>query len=802
MEKINTIALDTEVTGVDHYHGARVFFVTTYDKSETNTFWEWPVDPLTRKPIIPQDDIATLVALLTDTNNHFVLHNSRFDYAALSMILPLPQEFWVSLWDRTDDTLAMAHVLGSAHKHGLDDCAVQYLGYRKMNDYEDRVEAACKKARDYARRYLKDWRITKPGLPDMPSAKPSSGSSKNSQDKDKNWKSDMWLLKAILDHPSHPQEMSERIEQFRKDWRGEDGDGLTADYANLDTAVTYKLYPVMKKELHRRGLWATYKHRMKLMPIAFRMEKNALTISAARLQEQVVKFSKGVSEAKQTCVDIAAEMNYPLQLPAGSSNNASLKTFFFGEATVSCANCKKRLTDAKGNVVNDRSLVPQYKDKTGVCRFCKQKASAVVREWPWLDLPVLKETESGQPSLDKDVMEQYLNGEDLSDTQRRFLVALQSIRGGGKALEALKGYQEYWLPCHPLPGNKAVPDPRYHRVNPRTEEVEHLWYRIHPNLNPQGTDTLRWGSKNPNLQNISKKKEYNLRFPFGPAPGREAWSFDFRNIELRIPTYGCGQQELIDLFERCDEPPFYGSEHLLNFSVIYPEIWEKELPEQMKNPEHIKTKYKDTYYQWIKNTDFALQYNCGEAKADATARRKGVKKSLQSRFKHKTSYATYWINYANKHGFVETMPRRDVDPKRGYPLMTQRTMQFGRSQVSPTIPLAYHVSGTAMDLTAAAMIECQKQLDVWNRECGIPDNYRMVLQVHDELFFDWPKAEHPKKNPRRSNLARARIIQRVMEQCGAQIVCRRVAMDNKEVDLPTPVSVDYHEVSWDKAEAL
>jgi hypothetical protein len=722
-----------------------------------------------------------------------VLHNARFDCAAINQITSLPQETHYWPWNRTEDTLVASHVLGSALPHGLDDCAVQYLGYRKMNDYEDRVEAACKKARDYCRRHLKDWRLAKHGLSDMPSCKKSSGKDKNKQDKDSAWKSDMWLLKAILTHKDHPQGQQEKIDQWAKDWQGESGDGIVADYANLDTAVTHKLWPVLKAELHRRGLWEIYKERMRLLPIAYRMERSGLTLSETRLNELVVKFSKGVSDAKEVCLRIAKELNYPLEMPAGSANNQSLKTFFFGEATVSCSHCKKRV------VASSRTEAGRYKGKSGPCRFCKQTTTAVVREWPWLDLPVLKQTDTGQPSLDKEVFDQYLNVEEISETQREFLNALVDVRGGSKALEALAGYKTFWLPLTTEPYDfSELTTLARKTIMPLIE-----WYVVHPNLNPTGTDTLRWSCKNPNLQNISKKEKYNLRYPFGPAPGREGWSFDFRNIEKRIPAYECGEQLFIDLFERADEPPFFGSDHILKFSAVYPHLWEKALKDHgpMKAADWIKSPegYKATWYQRIKNTNFALQYECGEAKADRTAHAKGVKKLLSGSFPKEAAMKRYWIQYANRYGYVETMPRRSVNPARGYPLMTQRTE---RGTVSPTIPLAYHVSGTAMDLTAAAMIACQEQLDVWNRECGIPDNYRMALQVHVELFFDWPKAEEPKKNPRRSNLSRARIIQRIMEDCGKDIVCRRAATDNKIVALPTPVSVDYHPVSWDTGVAL
>lgn len=72
----------------------------------------------------------------------------------------------------------------------------------------------------------------------------------------------------------------------------------------------------------------------------------------------------------------------------------------------------------------------------------------------------------------------------------------------------------------------------------------------------------------------------------------------------------------------------------------------------------------------------------------------------------------------------------------------------------------------------------------------------ITLQVHDELVFCMPKSRrHPKHDYekektgktyfRTSNLWRARVLQRLMESCGDSI------------GVPTPVSVEYNDVSWD-----
>ncbi len=454
------------------------------------------------------------------------------------------------------------------------------------------------------------------------------------------------------------------------------------------------------------GLERIYAERLKLIPIASEMEDRGVTLSAERLYGLKDRYRKESIASGRTCVSIAADLDFDLELPK-SGNNGSLLEFVFDQQYLG-------LTPMK------------YSEKTGA------------------------------PSLDKDTIDYWMLTLDPGPALD-FLSDLRDKRRRDKACEALTGYEKFWLPYKG--GNKT-------------------WRVLHPNYNPCGTDHLRWSSSNPNSQNCSKKTGFNLRQAFGPAPGREMWTIDFRNVELRIPAVESGEQDLIDLFEKSEEPPYFGSEHLLNFSVVYPEIWAKELAEQMKNPDHIKTKYKSENYQWCKNGDFALGYNCGRAKADATFRVVGAFDMLKSRFAKKEKLNQHWVRHANKYGFVETIPDKLVDPARGYPILVSRT-EDGRS--STTTPLNYHVSGTAMQTSNAAIILCHDQCKEWQRQ-GF-DAF-ITLEIHDELAFDLPRGD-----TKLANLPRARQLKRLMESCGERI------------GIPTPCSMELHTDNWSTGES-
>lgn len=377
-------------------------------------------------------------------------------------------------------------------------------------------------------------------------------------------------------------------------------------------------------------------------------------------------------------------------------------------------------------------------------------------------LPHFKMTKAGNPCMDKSVLEAWRVTLPRRSRELAFVESLVTKRKIDTALTYMKGYRRYWIPLDACRG----------------------WYELHPFLNPYGTDTIRWSSQNPNEQNISKQKDHNLRYCFGPAPGREWWSLDAKNLELRIPAYETGEEAMIALFEHPHDPPYYGSNHLLNAHTVYPDLWdtlEKEVGFEKVGPE-FKRRYESTWYQYVKNGGFAIQYGGGCVTADAAFHRDGCHALLTKRFLRihgPGGLNQRCIQHAKKHGYVETIPDKSVDPGRGYPLLVTLT-DFG--SVLDTVPLNYHVQGTAVWWMDRAMVRCQEQLDRWYNEDGF-DGF-MAMQVHDELVFDLPYT------PNRGNLERILILKKLMERSG------------KDIGIPTPVSVEYHTENWAEGEEI
>lgn len=484
------------------------------------------------------------------------------------------------------------------------------------------------------------------------------------------------------------------------------------EYANVDSGVMVPLFKAMEAELKRRDLWEIYLTRLKVLPVAATMEKHGITLSQQRLDTTRNEYYEEANKAGRICQNIAKGYDHDLVLPKAGTNK-SLHDFVFNK----------------------------------------------------LKLPPIdngKKKKSDKPSLDKYVMDHYEATLPPKSKASLFIRSLKAKRKRDTACSYMDSYKLFWQP--------------YVEQRKTGRKSFHGWFRLHPSLNPTGTDTLRWSSANPNEQNISKQKGFNLRYCFGPAPGREWWSCDAKNIELRLPAYEAGEEEMIALFERPDDPPYYGSNHLLVFDVLHPEKF-------AKYGAKVKEVYESTWYQWTKNGNFAVQYGAVESSgtADRAYHVEGAQRRIQQRFKKIAQLNQRMIDHANKYSYVETIPDKTVDPKRGYPLLCTRS-QFG--DILPTVPLNYHIQGTAMWAMMKAMIRCQEYLNRVNRKKDLPFDcgYKMIMQVHDELVFDFPAGSGDK--PWMKNKPIITELVRLMELSG------------DDLGIPLPFSCKYHASTW------
>ena len=749
------ISLDTETTGVDFAHGTMPYLVTWCEEGQAPLFCEWDVDPITRRACVPQEDVAHIQQVI-DEAELIYLQNSQFDSIALGTIgVTLP-------WHKVRDTLVAGHLLASNHSHVLDDMVEEYMGQRhgdKMREKELAIKGVTQTARAIVKKEYPHWHISREGEADMPSVK---GGSK--RDEDKPWKGDMWLPRALMCAGS-------------KNYIPNHWATACSQYACSDSEYTVALGPVMERIVRERGYWAHYEHRLEVMRACCEMKCRGVTAIGEYTERTIDDYDRFCSEASAELVCIAAEYDHDLELAQGAALNDNMRDFFYGAVHLRCPRCDtfKRLKHWNGESV---SLEPYEGGSGNYCAKClkgtKRRASVqqimTVTEQPNLSLPVIESKKTGNASLDKDAMQEYLGTTD--GPAHDFIKLLMDKRKHDTDLSYMRAYKRFWVPLQGSPG----------------------YYRIHPWINPCGTDHLRCSSNSPNMQNVggqedkceecngagcdvcggTGKTRMSVKYCFGPAPGREWYSLDYRQIERRIPVFECnggkGEPKMVEVFNKPDEPPYWGNLYCLTASILYPdEYWPTAQDEGRFRKEYPRL------YKQAKFFDLARQYSAGRKKGDLLS---GIKNSydlIDNEFPFFSALQKQILRGAEKTGWVYTIPTRAIDPKKGYPLLASRTED---NYVLSTTPFSYHVSGTACECKNLALVRCGIKCEQWRDE-GF--DAHLILEVHDELLFDFPVGKFWD-----SNLERAHILRDHMEQSGRDLV----------PSIPTPVKVSYHNITW------
>ncbi|MCA9736854.1 MAG: DNA polymerase I, partial [Gemmatimonadetes bacterium] len=294
-----------------------------------------------------------------------------------------------------------------------------------------------------------------------------------------------------------------------------------------------------------------------------------------------------------------------------------------------------------------------------------------------LGLPVIKRTKTG-PSTDSDVLEE------LAAAGHAFPLQLLEYR----QLEKLRSTYVDAFP---------------RLINPRTK-------RLHTRFNQAVAATGRLSSSEPNLQNIPIRTALGreIRKGFVADPGYVLLAVDYSQIELRILAHFSGDDAFVDAFRnRVDV-------HRQTAAVIF-EVPIADVSAEMRAQ--------------AKTINFATLYGQGDF---SLARQLGIERTAArafidayfERFSGVRSFLDEQIDFAKRHGYVETLAGR----RRYVPELQSSNWnirQFGE-RVAQNTP----IQGTAADLIKKAMIDVHDRL---HRSGG---GARMLLQVHDELVFE------------------------------------------------------------------
>ncbi|MFH0846264.1 MAG: DNA polymerase [Patescibacteria group bacterium] len=252
--------------------------------------------------------------------------------------------------------------------------------------------------------------------------------------------------------------------------------------------------------------------------------------------------------------------------------------------------------------------------------------------------------------------------------------------------------------------------------------------RIHSTFLQTGTTTGRLSSNNPNLQNIPIKSDLGkrIREAFVAEKGFDLVSFDYSQIELRVAAILSGDEKMLEIFKK----------GLDVHSAVASEIFGVSLDQISSS---MRRKAKVVNFGMIYGMGInSLRQNMEEASS-------GVEKI--SRQEAQAFYDAYFKNFKTLADYLENTKKEAV--KNGY----TKTL-FGRIRyfegINSKIPfikamnermaINAPIQGTSADILKKAMVEIDNYLVKNNLE----DRCRMLLQVHDELIFEFNQKEDKK----------------------------------------------------------
>src|SRR6195256_2082963 len=234
--------------------------------------------------------------------------------------------------------------------------------------------------------------------------------------------------------------------------------------------------------------------------------------------------------------------------------------------------------------------------------------------------------------------------------------------------------------------------------------------RIHGQFNPLGTDTGRFSSSEPNMQNITRGE---LRTAFVASVGNVLVIAEYSQIELRAAAYFSGDKRMIEAFIKGEDL------HIKTASIVLGKS-EKEITNEDR--------------QLAKALNFGLLYGqSAEGLVRYAKTRFGVemteKQAAKTRavfFKHYDGLARWHAKAWGEVECTEVVEGRTILGRRR--LINPEASNWERFQAKTNLV----VQGACADGLKLALCEIHKAL---------PKDAKIIATVHDEIIVEAPEAQ-------------------------------------------------------------
>ena len=293
---------------------------------------------------------------------------------------------------------------------------------------------------------------------------------------------------------------------------------------------------------------------------------------------------------------------------------------------------------------------------------------------------------------------------------------LKPIRKRSTAVEVLAVLKNY----HPLPEEvlkyRHLAKLKNTYVDAIPNYVNKKTGRVHTSLNQTIAATGRLSSTSPNFQNIPIRTETGREVRKAFVPQNSDWvilSADYSQVELRIMAHYSQEPELISAF--AEDADIHNRTAALVNGIAEAEV----TPDQRRS---------------AKVVNFGIMYGAGPYRMSqelgiSMADAKILIDNYFATYPGIRKYMDETISLARDRGYVETLYKRRR--KTGNLDASNRNIVQAEERVAINMP----IQGTAADIIKIAMINIHNKMESENYQS------KMILQIHDELLFECPKAE-------------------------------------------------------------
>ncbi len=231
-----------------------------------------------------------------------------------------------------------------------------------------------------------------------------------------------------------------------------------------------------------------------------------------------------------------------------------------------------------------------------------------------------------------------------------------------------------------------------------------------------GTATGRLSSREPNLQNIPIRSEEGKKIRAAFIPGEKEnviLSADYSQIELRMLAHLSGDEKLVQAYNDGVDI------HALTAAAVFGKLSSEVTADERRRAKVVNfgVLYGMTPFRLSRD----LHIPMGEAKSFIDG--------YFNLYKGVEAYVERIKAFAHEHGYVETLTGR----RREIPGIDSADRT--ECQMAERMAVNTPVQGSAADLIKTAMIRVASRIE----KDSLP--LRMMLQVHDELVFECPRAQ-------------------------------------------------------------